>query len=113
MIPRAAIGKRLSVKDLTRTNGNTLSNSLFFESLSPNLQKIVLEAAKKACAYGSKVAVDVENSQLDSLKGKGMTVISEKKGLDLKAFHESVSKIVKERFEEKLGKKLFEEIAKF
>ncbi len=90
-----------------------IMNSEFFENLSPNLQRIVLEAAKEACSYGSKVAVDVENSQLNSLKEKGMTVISEKEGLDLKAFRESVIKVVKERFEEKLGKKLFEEIAKY
>ncbi len=90
-----------------------IMNSEFFESLSPNLQKIVLEAAKEACDYGSKIAVDVENSQLESLKKKGMTVISEKEGLDLKAFRESVIKVVRERFEEKLGKELFEEVLKY
>ena len=90
-----------------------IMNSEFFESLSPNLQKIVLEAAKEACDYGSKIAVDVENSQLESLKKKGMTVISEKEDLDLKAFRESVIKVVRERFEEKLGKELFEEVLKY
>ena len=90
-----------------------IMNSDFFESLSPGLQEIVLEAAKEACDYGSKIAVDVENSQLESLKKKGMTVISEKEGLKLKAFRESVVRLVRERFEEKLGKKLFEEVLEY
>lgn len=89
-----------------------IMNNEFFEGLSPVFQKIVLKAAEEACSYGSKLAIDEENSEIVNLKKKGMTVISEKEGLNQKAFRESVVRVVRERFEEKLGKELFEQVEK-
>lgn len=90
-----------------------IMNNEFFKSLSPNQQKIVKGAAQEACTYGSKKAVDAENSLLENVKGKGVNVISEKNGLDQEAFRKSVIKAVRERFEAKLGKELFEKVAKY
>jgi tripartite ATP-independent transporter DctP family solute receptor len=88
-------------------------NSDFFDGLSADQQKILKDAAKEAFAYGTQLTIEQEQSQLDNLKKKGMTVIGKKEGLDLNAFREAVTKVVRERFEDKLGKELFEEIAEY
>ena len=88
-------------------------NNDFFMKLSADEQQLVIGAAKEAMDHGTHVAIDEEKTQLNRLREKGMNVIGEKEGLDIVAFRESVTKVVRERFEDKLGKSLFEKIAKY
>jgi TRAP-type C4-dicarboxylate transport system substrate-binding protein len=88
-------------------------NNDFYESLSPEHQKIIESAAKEALDYGTQLAIKEENTQVENLRQKGMVIIGEAQGLDIAAFRKSVRQVVQERFKDRLGTALFEEIAKY
>lgn len=77
-----------------------------FESLKPEHQEILREAAKEACEYQIKINREAESDQLKMFEEKGMkiSVVSEE---NIKAFQEKV-KVVYEEYEPIMGKELID-----
>lgn len=51
-------------------------NDKFFQSLSPELQKVVLDAGKAAIAFNRKTSRAMEAKEIEFAKSKGVTVVS-------------------------------------
>ena len=51
-----------------------MANEKFFQSLDPDLQKIVVEAGREAADFGWQEMGKVNNDLLGTLKGLGMVV---------------------------------------
>ena len=63
----------------------------------------MVQAANETREKATKAILDNEAAETQALRDAGMTVIGEAEGLDVKAFRESVSKLVQERFGAEYG----------
>jgi tripartite ATP-independent transporter DctP family solute receptor len=75
-------------------------NAAAFDKLSPENQKAVMAAAAEASKYGTQMTKDLEASDLQGLKDKGMKVIGKAEGLDVAAFTANTKKIIDAKFPE-------------
>jgi len=77
-----------------------------FESLKPEYQEILKEAAKEACEYQIKINREAESEQLKMFEEKGMKIstVSEE---NIKKFQERVQ-VVYEEYEPIMGKELID-----
>jgi len=77
-----------------------------FDSLTPEQQKAIEEAAVEAGKYERQVVQDMEKQYLTELKSKGMEIIENP---DLRPFQDAV-KPVYEKYEPQFGKELIDKI---
>jgi TRAP-type C4-dicarboxylate transport system substrate-binding protein len=82
-------------------------NERRWQGLTPEQQKIVQEAAAEGAALSNKILMDQENSLLDQLKQKGMTVTTP----DLAPFRDAAVASWK-KFEDVWGRDWIERIQK-
>jgi tripartite ATP-independent transporter DctP family solute receptor len=80
-------------------------NEKFYQGLSPEFRKVLLEAAIEAGDFETDLAVKQEKIYLEQLKGKGMTVIQP----DVKAFREATKDVYK-KFADKWEPHFYERI---
>ncbi|MCC9623949.1 TRAP transporter substrate-binding protein [Thalassospira sp. MA62] len=85
-------------------------NEDLWQSFPDDIKKGIATAAETVREKASKMILDQESSDLETLKEAGMTIIGPDDGLDVAAFRSSVEKLVHERFDDKYGT-YFEEIA--
>jgi tripartite ATP-independent transporter DctP family solute receptor len=78
-------------------------NEKVFQSLSPQAQKAMLEAASQAAEYGNSLARKEEKELVGKLQKLGMKVIGLQQGLDVEAFRKRVRAHVYPKFEAKWG----------
>ncbi|SNS10330.1 tripartite ATP-independent transporter solute receptor, DctP family [Anaerovirgula multivorans] len=81
-------------------------NKAKFDSLSPALQEVILEAAKEASAYQVQLNREEEAKNLQLLKDKGMTV-TEFTDAEIEVFREKVAPVY-EKYEDIIGKDLMD-----
>ena len=75
--------------------GDLVISKIFFEALDPELQKILKEAGSKACEWGTKKSIEIEQLQINELEAKGMKIIIP----DVKALKEKAIPSLKTLFE--------------
>jgi tripartite ATP-independent transporter DctP family solute receptor len=85
-------------------------NEKIWESLSTEQQQIFTEVAKETSLWASNKTLENEESELQGLKDRGMSVIDTTNGLDREAFKASVDKRINEKFGSKWGE-YYKEIA--
>lgn len=73
-------------------------NNDVWKKLTKKQQEIITKAAKEATDFGTKTTIAQEADDLARLKQEGMEIITEKDGLDIKAFKKQVNELVKVRF---------------
>lgn len=78
-------------------------NDMIWESLSPEHKAGIMKAAEEVRMKATKTVKDQEGAELEELKKKGMTIIGEAEGLDVKAFRANVKKLVNEKFADQYG----------
>lgn len=76
-------------------------NRKIWERLSRTNRAFLERAAAEASEYGTRLMVEQERKDLDILAARGMRIITEKEGLDLGAFKQRVTALLRERFAEK------------
>jgi TRAP-type C4-dicarboxylate transport system substrate-binding protein len=69
-----------------------------WKRLSKAQQKAITEAAQETAAYATKLTLEKEASDLETLKKNGMIIVTEKDGLDIQAFKENTKKLVMQDF---------------
>jgi tripartite ATP-independent transporter DctP family solute receptor len=88
-------------------NQVVIINDAFFQSLSPEHQEIIQQAAIEAGDYQNQLIQEQAKQDLENLKAEGMTVIEP----DIDAFREATADIYKQ-FEGEWGEGLFERMQK-
>jgi len=83
-----------------------LMSKAVFDKMPKDLQKIILESAKKAAEYEREVAKKEESKYLGEFRNSGMEI---EENPDLESFREA-AKPVYEQFEKSVGKDLIERI---
>jgi len=78
-------------------------NDAFFQSLSPEHQEILQQAAIEAGDYQNQLVQEQAKQDLENLRAEGMTVIEP----DIDAFRAATADIYKQ-FEDEWGEGLFE-----
>ncbi|MCB1342941.1 MAG: TRAP transporter substrate-binding protein [Pseudooceanicola sp.] len=78
-------------------------NEDVWQGMSDAQKAAVVQAANETREKATKAILDNEAAETQALRDAGMTVIGEAEGLDVKAFRESVSKLVQERFGAEYG----------
>ncbi len=86
-------------------NQAVVINDKFFQSLSPEFRKVLLEAAIEAANFQNDLVLKQEKTDLDRLKEKGMTIVQP----DVKAFREATKDVYK-KFAEKWEPRFYERI---
>ena len=71
------------------TTGMFFANPAWFNSLSPELQQILLDAAKEVCAADVKTVSESEASDLKFIEEQGVTITYP----DLTAFEEALAPV--------------------
>ena len=89
--------------------GDLVISKKFFEALDPELQKILKEAGSKACEWGTKTSIEVEQLQIAELESKGMKIIIP----DAKALKEKAVPALKTLFERDWPTATLEQISSF
>ncbi|MEW6696350.1 MAG: TRAP transporter substrate-binding protein [Bacillota bacterium] len=100
------VQKYLALSKHMYLNAPLLASQKFWDTLDPEMQKAVQEAAKEAVDYQRKVAMEKESELLGKLKEAGMTVTEP----DLTPFKEAV-KPVHEKWANEHGQDLYNKIA--
>lgn len=78
-------------------------NEKVYQSLSPEAQTAMQEAALAAADYGDGLAMKEEKELKGKLREVGMTIVGPEQGLDLEAFRTRVRGHVYPKFEDKWG----------
>ncbi len=99
------VNKHLALTGHVYSPALLLMNEKKFNSLSPDLQKALLEAGKEAAKFERKFIRDNEIKMLEELKGFGMQVTSPDKKLFQKATEPTYKK-----YESRFGKDLIDKI---
>jgi len=99
------VNKHLALTGHVYSPALLLMNEKKFNSLSPDLQKALLEAGKEAAKFERKFIRDNETKMLEELKGFGMQVTSPDKKLFQKATESTYKK-----YESRFGKDLIDKI---
>ncbi|MFC0323630.1 C4-dicarboxylate TRAP transporter substrate-binding protein [Gallibacterium melopsittaci] len=73
-----------------------VTGTAFWESLTPEQQKIILETGNEMVAYGASQAQEAEQDALDKLKKAGVTINQ----VDIKAFSNVVGEAIQKAFPE-------------
>ncbi|ALM51719.1 TRAP transporter substrate-binding protein [Halomonas huangheensis] len=81
-----------------------------WQSLSPEYQQAITEAASEVRERATTAMLDSESSDLAQLRDAGMTIIGPDESLDVDAFRDSVRARIAEEFDEQYGE-LYEKIA--
>lgn len=85
-----------------------MTNYKAFKALSPDLQKIVLDSHKEACAYSAEIMAKVAEESIARMEAKGATYST----IDTKPFVDRMSGLYKQWEKEgKLPKGFLEEVA--
>lgn len=79
-------------------------NEKVWKSLSDEQRKMFTDVAKETRDWASNYVRDSEAKDVQTLKDKGMTIITAADGLKVDEFRASVNKVVKERFGAAWGK---------
>lgn len=79
-------------------------NEKVWKSLSDEHRKIFTEVARETRDWASNYVRDSEAKDVQTLKDKGMIIITEADGLKVNEFRSSVNKVVRERFGAAWGK---------
>ena len=79
-------------------------NEKVWQSLSDEHKQIFSEVARETRDWASNYVQENEAKDVQTLKDKGMTIITAADGLKVDEFRSSVSKVVDERFGEAWGK---------
>lgn len=99
------VNKHLALTGHVYSPALLLMNEKKFNSLSPDLQRALLEAGKEAAKFERKFIRDNETKMLEELKGFGMQVTSPDKKLFQKATEPTYKK-----YESRFGKDLIDKI---
>jgi tripartite ATP-independent transporter DctP family solute receptor len=83
-------------------------NADLFDSLSPDLQEILVESLLEAGQYNKELMLKAEEELLVELQNLGMVIVEP----DVEAFREA-TKVVAEIFEDKWGRDLYEAIVNY
>ncbi|WP_319563167.1 TRAP transporter substrate-binding protein [Marispirochaeta sp.] len=78
-------------------------NEAVWKSLTESQKKAVMEAAEETAEWATAKTIESEQADIEKLKEVGMTVITADNGLQIDAFRESVTALVRERFDDKYG----------
>jgi len=89
--------------------GDLVISKKFFEALDPELQEILKEAGSKACEWGTKISIELEQKQIDELESKGMKIIIP----DVEALKEKAAPALETLFKRDWNTTTFEEILSF
>lgn len=73
-------------------------NNSVWEKIPESDRALLKQAMAEASAYSLDFALKAEQEYIEKFREKGVTIISEKDGLDVAAFREAVSKQVREDF---------------
>ena len=80
------VQSHLMLTNHTMQAGDLTIGKKFLEAMDPELQKIVKDAGMKACEWGTKTAIEEEQSLIAKLESKGMKkIIPDTKALQEKA----------------------------
>lgn len=79
-------------------------NEKVWQSLSEEHKQIFTEVARETRDWASRYVLDNEAADLQTLKDKGMTIITEADGLEIGEFRAAVTKIVNQRFGKEWGR---------
>lgn len=86
------VQKYLSLDRHTYEAAAILANPKWFDGLTPEQRKIILEAAAEAAAYQRKVLEDQETQQLDVIRKAGVEVLENP---DIEAFRKATQDVYK------------------
>src|SRR5699024_3920899 len=92
-------------------SSGVIINEEVWQSISNEDRDKMIEAATEARSQALEWNTELEDSALSELKEKGMNIIGEEEGLDLKAFEEKISSLIEERFSDKFDY-IYEEVNK-
>jgi len=102
------VQKHLSLTQHAFTSAPIVMNKAKFESLAPDVQKVMLSTAKEMAVFQRKLNTETEASSIAELKKAGMQVIEQ---IDREAFRKIVYEDVKKDFVDKFGPELVDQIA--
>lgn len=104
--------QKYALETRSRFNGSVgIINEDVFQSLDPEIQRILLEAGKIATFYNNYLILEQEAQAKSYLQEKGMQIITVDDGLDLNAFTEVYKNKVWPKFlEEWGGQKMIDKI---
>jgi len=78
-----------------QTGAITINND-FFESLSAEDQKLIIEAGQEACAWATKQTIEGDEELLEKLREKGMKIVEADQGAFLEAAKPAVESLFNE-----------------
>lgn len=90
------VAKNLNLTAHTKHMSPFVAGSNFWNSLSAEEQKIILDTSRDMVSYGATLIAESEQSAIDQLKAEGVTVNE----VDISAFEESARKVVQSEFPE-------------
>ncbi|MDG2948728.1 C4-dicarboxylate TRAP transporter substrate-binding protein [Bisgaard Taxon 10/6] len=90
------VAKNLSLTAHTKHMSPFVAGTAFWNSLTPEQQKIIVDSGREMVVYGSNLINDAEKEALDNLKEAGVTINE----VDLPAFEQSVSQEISRGFPE-------------
>lgn len=108
------VSKFYTVNRYSFTPVSLLMSKKVMDSLSPDEQKIVREAARDSLDFQRKISLKKSNETLDQLK-KTKTEVTELPESEIKRFRDAVKPVIdkySKQYNEELAKEMFAEIAK-
>lgn len=74
------VAKNVTMTNHTKFIAHLIVSDKWFQSLSPQDQKLFVDASKEAAAYGNKLVQEADARFVDDLKKQGVTVITPEPG---------------------------------
>jgi tripartite ATP-independent transporter DctP family solute receptor len=88
--------KNLNLTAHTKHMSPFVAGTMFWESLSDEEKRIILETSRDMVSYGATLIAESEQQAIDQLKAEGVTINE----VDITAFEESARKVVQSEFPE-------------
>jgi TRAP-type C4-dicarboxylate transport system substrate-binding protein len=70
------VAKNVTMSNHTKFVAHIMVGDKWFQSLSPQDQKLFVEASKEAAAYGNKLVQEADARFVDDLKKQGVSVVT-------------------------------------
>lgn len=90
------VAKNLSLTAHTKHMSPFVAGTTFWNSLTPEQQKIIVDTSREMVAFGATLINDAEKEALDKLKAAGVTITE----VDLPAFEKAVGGVISTGFPE-------------
>lgn len=101
------VQKYLSISNHGRNDYVVLTNSKFWNSLTPDQQKLINDAMKEATNYEIKLAGELDKKSLDNLKNRGKMIINTLSDSEKESFKSALMPVY-DKYVDLIGKEYVE-----